>query len=43
MSNPSRKHHYIPQFYLKGFLNPSRSKEQFCVIDKYETDLLFKP
>ena len=36
MSNISRKHHYIPQFYLKGFLDPSCSKEQFCVIDKIE-------
>ncbi len=36
MSNTSRNHHYIPQFYLKGFLDPSCSKEQFCVIDKIE-------
>ena len=34
MNNISRNHHYIPQFYLKGFLDPSRSKEQLCVIDK---------
>ena len=36
MSNLSRNHHYIPQFYLKGFLDPSLSKEQLCVIDKIE-------
>ena len=36
MNNISRNHHYIPQFYLKGFLDPSRSKEQLCVIDKIE-------
>ena len=34
MSNISRNHHYIPQFYLRGFLDPSCSKEQLCVIDK---------
>ena len=36
MNNISRNHHYIPQFYLKGFLDPSHSKEQLCVIDKIE-------
>ena len=36
MNNVSRNHHYIPQFYLKGFLDPSLSKEQLCVIDKIE-------
>ena len=36
MNNISRNHHYISQFYLKGFLDPSRSKEQLCVIDKIE-------
>ena len=36
MNNISRNHHYIPQFYLKGFLGPGCSKEQFCVIDKIE-------
>ena len=34
MNNISRNHHYIPQFYLRGFLDPSCSKEQLCVIDK---------
>ena len=36
MNNISRNHHYISQFYLKGFLDPSRSKEQLCVINKIE-------
>ena len=36
MSNTSRNNHYIPQFYLKGFLDPNLSKEQLCVIDKIE-------
>lgn len=34
MSNTSRNHHYIPQFYLRGFLNPSCQKKQLHVIDK---------
>ena len=34
MSNTSRNHHYIPQFYLRGFLNPSCKKKQLYVIDK---------
>ena len=36
MSNTSRNQHYIPQFYLKGFLDPSCPKKQLCVIDKTE-------
>ena len=36
MSDTSRNHHYIPQFYLKGFLDPSLPKEQLHVIDKTE-------
>lgn len=36
MSNTSRNHHYIPQFYLKGFLDPSDPKKQLYVIDKAE-------
>ena len=36
MNNVSRNHHYIPQFYLKRFLDSSLSKEQLCVIDKIE-------
>ena len=36
MSNIARKHHYIPQFYLQGFLNRNLKKEQFHVIDKVE-------
>ncbi|WP_416208491.1 DUF4238 domain-containing protein [Fodinibius sp.] len=31
MSNLSRKHHYIPQFYLKGFC---RRDNTFSVYDK---------
>ncbi|MYC75038.1 DUF4238 domain-containing protein [Candidatus Poribacteria bacterium] len=34
MSNTARNHHYIPQCYLRGFLDPSLEKEQFHVIDK---------
>ena len=34
MSNISRNHHYIPQCYLRGFLDPSLKKERFHVIDK---------
>ena len=36
MSNASRNHHYIPQCYLRGFLDPSLRKEQLHVIDKIE-------
>ena len=36
MSDTSRNHHYIPQFYLKGFLDPSLPKEQLHVIEKNE-------
>ena len=38
MNNISRNHHYIPQFYLKGFLDPSHSKEQICVIKKIKKE-----
>lgn len=38
MSNTSRNHHYIPQFYLKGFLDPNRPKEQLRVIDKIKKE-----
>jgi len=34
MRDTSRNHHYVPQFYLRGFLNPSRAKKQLHVIDK---------
>ena len=34
MNDTSRNHHYIPQFYLRGFLNPSCPKKQLHVIDK---------
>ena len=34
MSNTARNHHYIPQCYLRGFLDPSLKKEQLHVIDK---------
>ena len=36
MSNIARNHHYIPQCYLRGFLDPSRKKEQLHVIDKID-------
>ena len=41
MNNITRNHHYISQFYLKGFLDPSRSKEQVCVIDKIKKQSFF--
>ncbi len=34
MSDISRNHHYIPQFYLKGFLDPCDPKKQIHVIEK---------
>ena len=34
MSDTSRNHHYIPQFYLKGFLDPCDPKKQIHVIEK---------
>ena len=36
MSNTARNHHYIPQCYLRGFLDPSLKKEQLHVIDKID-------
>ena len=36
MNNISRNHHYIPQSYLRGFLDLSLKKEQLHVIDKIE-------
>ena len=36
MSNIARNHHYIPQSYLRGFLDLSLKKEQLHVIDKIE-------
>ena len=36
MNNISRNHHYIPQSYLRGFLDPSLKKEQLHVIDKID-------
>lgn len=36
MSNIARNHHYIPQCYLRGFLDPSLKKEQLHVIDKID-------
>lgn len=38
MNNVTRNHHYIPQFYLKGFLDPNRPKEQLRVIDKIKKE-----
>ena len=34
MNNVARNHHYVPQFYLRGFLDPDLKKEQLNVIDK---------
>ena len=36
MSNTARNHHYVPQFYLKGFLDSSLPNEQLHVIDKVD-------
>lgn len=36
MGKPSRNHHYIPQFYLRGFTVPNGKKNQLHVIDKIE-------
>ena len=36
MNNISRNHHYIPQSYLRGFLDSNLPKEQLHVIDKIE-------
>ena len=36
MKTPSRNHHYIPQFYLRGFTAPNGKKKQVQVIDKIE-------
>lgn len=33
MSDISRNHHYIPQYYLRGFLDPNLKKKQLHVID----------
>ena len=34
MRNTARNHHYVPQFYLKGFSDPNLQNEQLHVIDK---------
>ncbi|MDE0636689.1 MAG: DUF4238 domain-containing protein [Candidatus Poribacteria bacterium] len=36
MRNIARNHHYVPQFYLKGFSDPNLQNEQLHVIDKGE-------
>lgn len=36
MRNTARNHHYVPQFYLKGFSDPNLQNEQLHVIDKGE-------
>ena len=36
MSNIARNHHYVPQFYLKAFLDSSLPNEQLHVIDKVD-------
>ena len=37
MRNIARNHHYVPQFYLKGFSDPNLQNEQLHVIDKEES------
>lgn len=34
MRNTARNHHYVPQFYLRGFSDPNLQNEQLHVIDK---------
>ena len=34
MRNIARNHHYVPQFYLKGFLDPNLQGEPLHVVDK---------
>ena len=36
MRNTARRHHYVPQFYLKGFSDPNLQNERIHVIDKEE-------
>ena len=36
MSNTPRRHHYVSQFYLRGFSDPALQDEQIHVIDKEE-------
>ena len=36
MSNTARNHHYVSQFYLKGFSDPNLQNEQLHVIDKVD-------
>lgn len=36
MRNTARNHHYVPQFYLKGFPDPNLQNEQLLVIDKVD-------
>ena len=36
MKNTARNHHYVPQFYLRGFSDPNRQNEQLHVIDKVD-------
>ena len=36
MRNTARRHHYVPQFYLRGFSDPNLQNEQLHVIDKEE-------
>ena len=36
MRNTARNHHYVPQFYLKGFSDPNLQNEQLHVIDKVD-------
>ncbi len=36
MRNTARNHHYVPQFYLRGFSDPNLKNEQLHVIDKVD-------
>ncbi len=36
MNNVARNHHYVPQFYLRGFLDPNLQGERLHVIDKID-------
>ena len=36
MRNIARNHHYVPQFYLRGFLDPNLQSERLHIIDKID-------
>jgi predicted SnoaL-like aldol condensation-catalyzing enzyme len=41
VSNPKRKHHITPAFYLRGFTSPEQGKESFIWV--YERGLPYRP